>query len=393
MILSIIVVFFFAEFIERIRLNFIGNHAMEQNIYLRKIGARIYKFWLDLDQKDIFIPPYKVFSNENIQSVDRIKFVNSFTKIAPGDYESFDFLQDPLNKELTKYKIHINKYGFRGPEFNLDKDQKIRIISIGSYQTFGHGVNDHETYSAQLQESLNSLSWKRKYEVLNRGRHSGTAIVGSSFVIAESEKYCPDIFIVDYGMVDPLVWSDDFFPVAMRFPDHGLNSIFKKGLLYSMPFFEKSIFLNKLFQQISVQDKQKKLIQNFNNSIFEIIKFAELNKIKVILVKQQVAKRISNNVYEKFENENVKFIDVKKIFANKIKSMGSDYQNLNNPNWTSELPKYETNQYAENEYTKFKLDYFQLNALGHKILSDEIANKIQEFNLKKSRYCIQKYEY
>ena len=69
-----------------------------------------------------------------------------------------------FNTKEFKTEISINSLGYRGKEFSPRKGNQQRILIIGDSFTFGHGVNDHETYAAQLERILDG-----KVEVINGG--------------------------------------------------------------------------------------------------------------------------------------------------------------------------------------------------------------------------------
>ncbi len=69
--------------------------------------------------------------------------------------------------------IHINSRGHRGAEFIDAKGDRRRLLVIGDSFTFGWGVNDDDTYPAQLQKRLNSLTPDSNVEVVNAGFAAG----------------------------------------------------------------------------------------------------------------------------------------------------------------------------------------------------------------------------
>ena len=48
-------------------------------------------------------------------------------------------------------RVHVNSQGLRGEEIPVRQPGESRILVLGDSMTFGHGVDDEETYSAQLQ--------------------------------------------------------------------------------------------------------------------------------------------------------------------------------------------------------------------------------------------------
>lgn len=67
------------------------------------------------------------------------------------------------------YSVHINALGFRGSAPQLPKPAGVfRIVAIGGSNVYGAGINDDQTWPAQLENVLNSQSLTR-VEVLNLG--------------------------------------------------------------------------------------------------------------------------------------------------------------------------------------------------------------------------------
>ena len=70
--------------------------------------------------------------------------------------------------------VTINSLGFRGHEIERKKSKdRFRIVVIGDSFTFGLGVGDFLTYSAQLEKILN-VADKNQFKVLNLGVPGGS---------------------------------------------------------------------------------------------------------------------------------------------------------------------------------------------------------------------------
>ncbi|MFM7203098.1 MAG: SGNH/GDSL hydrolase family protein [Myxococcota bacterium] len=67
------------------------------------------------------------------------------------------------------YTVSINGLGFRGPEPRIPKPSgTFRIVAIGGSNVYGAGINDDQTWPAQLEKALNQQQHGR-FEVLNLG--------------------------------------------------------------------------------------------------------------------------------------------------------------------------------------------------------------------------------
>ena len=65
--------------------------------------------------------------------------------------------------------VHINKYGYRGPSYSLDKPAGTkRIICLGGSNVFGFDLSDNETWPAYLEQELRQR-FSANVEVWNGG--------------------------------------------------------------------------------------------------------------------------------------------------------------------------------------------------------------------------------
>lgn len=70
--------------------------------------------------------------------------------------------------------LNINAQGFRGHEISFIKPaNSLRIVIVGDSMTFGHGVNDDQTFSAVLEKNLRLRFPTKTIEVINAGFASG----------------------------------------------------------------------------------------------------------------------------------------------------------------------------------------------------------------------------
>lgn len=94
----------------------------------------------------------------------------------PAIYQPSDTLPFALKPNTKAYfrtpefnvSISINAQGYRGKPFQFAKENQVRILAIGDSFTFGHGVNDNETYASYLEELMGN-----SVEVINAGYVSG----------------------------------------------------------------------------------------------------------------------------------------------------------------------------------------------------------------------------
>jgi hypothetical protein len=95
-----------------------------------------------------------------------------------------------------KVTIHHNRWGFRGGPLERAKGERKRVLVLGDSFTYGVGVEDHETFSARLEQLEPSL------EVINTGANGyGT---GQELLLLRDEglAFEPDIVVL------AVFWND-----------------------------------------------------------------------------------------------------------------------------------------------------------------------------------------
>ena len=113
-------------------------------------------------------------------------------------------------------KVHINRWGFRGKDWQETKEAGVaRIALLGDSYVFGPGVDDNETFGAQLEAILNGeQKGRNRVEVLNFSA-SGYDL-GHEIRVLERHglRFKPDIVLLHFFLNDLLyVKSYSFYPV------------------------------------------------------------------------------------------------------------------------------------------------------------------------------------
>ena len=97
--------------------------------------------------------------------------------------------------------VHINRLGFRGPDFELEKAPgTTRVVVVGASTTFDPCVrNDAETWPARMQHWLTQLAPGRSFQVINAGV-SGFPMI-EQVIRLQTELYAlePDVILVYAG--------------------------------------------------------------------------------------------------------------------------------------------------------------------------------------------------
>lgn len=138
----------------------------------------------------------------------------SFRLYYPNRYYFPDFLymfksayglEVDLTPNLTGYiwnkKVRINSLSFRGREYDIEKENKVkRICALGDSFTFGYGASDTETYPYIMEQLLNSNN--KVYEVLNFGIYGYNATDYPDVLRKKVMLFKPDIVILQTWLND-----------------------------------------------------------------------------------------------------------------------------------------------------------------------------------------------
>lgn len=100
---------------------------------------------------------------------------------------------------VTSY-INTNNLGLRNPPIG-EKGSRTRILAVGCSTTFGAGVNDNETWPAQLQALLDKAAPNR-FEVINAGVSGYSAYQGLVYLEKHGFDLQPNIVIACFGQND-----------------------------------------------------------------------------------------------------------------------------------------------------------------------------------------------
>lgn len=157
-----------------------------QNLLVLFVTLLIIVFFLEVSLR-IFYPQQTL---KDLQESSRKIFIEH-------DYLPFSLKPNSESVHITKdfnTHIKINSKGFRNKEFFLEKGKITRIMVFGDSFTFGHGVEENETYSAFLESMFEGES--KIIEVINAGYKAAWS-PDSYYLFLKNEisKYKPDIVI------------------------------------------------------------------------------------------------------------------------------------------------------------------------------------------------------
>ncbi|MFN0152023.1 MAG: SGNH/GDSL hydrolase family protein [bacterium] len=106
-------------------------------------------------------------------------------------------------RDKTPFTMTLNNAGFRGPEIGRVKSTgTLRVIAVGNSSTFGWGVDDDETYPAQLESRLRGRLAPRAVEVMNAGIPGFTTFQGERILESELLPLDPDYVVLSFGFND-----------------------------------------------------------------------------------------------------------------------------------------------------------------------------------------------
>lgn len=100
--------------------------------------------------------------------------------------------------KIGRKPVRINSQGTRGPEFTVARQPgTIRILSLGDSRTFGWGVEETDTFSSLLQQTLlQSQTFTSKVEVINAGVNAWSYPQLEVFYKLRARDWKPDIVVV-----------------------------------------------------------------------------------------------------------------------------------------------------------------------------------------------------
>jgi lysophospholipase L1-like esterase len=118
-----------------------------------------------------------------------------------------------INKPYAHYEVHnqfrdgwvyINAWGFRNRE-DVASDKapnEYRILCLGDSTTFGLGLDQSQTYPAQLQQLLNERNNARIYRVYNGGRTAWSSFNALRCLEKYGAATKPDMVVISVGFND-----------------------------------------------------------------------------------------------------------------------------------------------------------------------------------------------
>jgi|TARA_Y100000031_G_C8221323_1_gene386096 lysophospholipase L1-like esterase len=348
-------------------------------IFIELFSQLIFLFYGEQNKYSIFLKPFANQISEKITEY-QIHWDYSTNKMKPGYYTT--------DKGIN-YKI--NSKGFRGDEFNIEKE-KIRILSFGGSTTIGLESPDNKTYPYQLQNLLNSENIK--FEVINMGFGSKSLNFIKNLYFNEAFKYEPDLIII-YNNRNSLMYDSSYInPNLSNVRLIKINYFLQENIMtfrLMLKIYKRVINLNLSKETLkspwgSKGIPKEYLLYDYKNSLIEIINFSLKNNVKVVLTKQaynikpniflDLNKYTVNQLIEMYNNDSVKNeynLNEKEVYwlilgtiLNKKMEELNNYKNVILVDPVKELLKDKSN------FT----DIIHLTPRGNSVLAKEIFKEI-----------------
>jgi lysophospholipase L1-like esterase len=107
----------------------------------------------------------------------------------------------------VSFSVSTNAEGLRGPAL-LPPGERTRVLALGDSTTFGLGVNNDETWPAQLQAALNARVGGEQFEVLNAGVSGTSTFQALVYLDKRGLSFKPAAVLVCCGHNDFDSWNN-----------------------------------------------------------------------------------------------------------------------------------------------------------------------------------------
>ena len=345
-----------AEGILRIQEQMLDPVEKYQSLLLRKYVNQVFWVVSNPDKVEFFQPPNPTFANTGYDDDKRLKEIYRQTLGPVGTSARVTDVLEPDSDE--KFLISLNSDGFRGIERGKTEPGDLeRIIVLGSYQAFGVGVNDDETYTDKLEEVLGE-----GHEVLNAGRMSSSAIVGLAHLKNNVINRYPDLVILDYGFVDSTMVDE--------LSGQKVDEEKARAKYYNL--FSNSYLLQKFRNK--VWHPEPGSVQGFISVMDEMLKLLRQLSIPVIVIKQNFHFTFFDPYFADLEKRGIPVVNVAQTFQ----KYPPGQEDWNNVPWLKDVPSEYRQKIPFFRFAPYYKNPFQLSAKGHAVLAGELKRVIEE---------------
>lgn len=308
----------------------------------------------------------------------RLFFVDGDPRIQPRYYRgevsllpshawnTWDFLRSDDQRAESRYRVTTDELGLRITPKASKKAP--RILVVGGYQAFGHGVGDKETYSYLLGEK----GWR----VLNAGVPSANTELVLKLLEKRWSELAPDVVVLDVGMTDRVAaagWTVIFHPHKIFFSPGTYAYQFMERLnrrLLSGPLGES--YLVALLVATSMKGDEQRNVMAWRRNADRLMHFLRERNARVIVLDQAVgAFAESEYLALMARNPGVRFLSI----ARAAREAGRP-ENFHGDDdaWLDEFPPALADFYRRGHPAYF----YQANFLqGNRHLHDLLAHRLE----------------
>ena len=168
----------------------------------------------------------------------------------------------PHKEEKKIFRVSSNEDGLRSSVASRSKtDGTLRVMTMGCSTTFGWGVDDQQSYPAQLQ-SLIDQSNAGSIEVINAGQPGYTSFQGRWLWEESLKLYEPDVVLIGYVVQDArkAAYSDKSQAILQND-----NRYMKDHILYKSRVY---LALRSVLGSVQIEAKERP--QNGQGGIFRV---------------------------------------------------------------------------------------------------------------------------
>lgn len=332
-------------------------------------------------------PPFVIFKNLSIENQDRLLEIANFY-LYPKSTElcDLDFLKPNSG---DRFCITTNSLGLRGKEFPQKSRSKKIILFLGTYQTFGQGVNDHERLVAQVEQKLNGSDTKYKYDVVGIGAPAATAIMGLAAWRRWGENLAPDFVVLDFGMVDVATKTYDYIPeeeeefrgLQLKEKISDFREIFSdiSSLPMKISIIRKSILYKRFFSWVRGNHDLNNRIQEWTSVYNVLSNELTFKKIPHVMINQ--ISRPIENYQEVSKKTGIEFWNIRDPLYKNRPNQQQIKDFILADNWTRELAPNKELILSCDSYLRdlptFLNSVYQLNPKGNELVAESLAEKIR----------------
>jgi lysophospholipase L1-like esterase len=185
----------------------------------------------------------------------------------------------PHKEEKALFRVSSNADGLRTLDADrVKKEGTYRVMALGCSTTFGWGVDDKETYPAQLQ-TLISTSDRINVEVINAGQPGYTSFQGRWLWDEVLKHYSPDVVLIGYVVQDArkAAYSDKSQAILQKD-----NRFLKDHVLYNSRAY---LALRSLLGTVQIAAKERP--QNGQGGIYRVPPVDYVDNIRALVSQVQ----------------------------------------------------------------------------------------------------------